>query len=123
MMKHLINWVEIPTTDLQRASKFYRSILGGVEFHEMEMNGIKYALFPSENKFNSGALVEGQYYRPSSDGVTIYLDGGKDMNSILEHVEKAGGEVIMPKTYTGKESGYVGMFIDSEGNKIGLQHM
>ena len=86
----------------------------------MEINGIKYALFPSRDKFNSGALVQGEYYKPPSDGITIYLDGGKNMNTILEHFEKAGGEIIMPKTYTGKEAGYVGMLIDSEGNKIGL---
>ena len=122
-MKHLINWVEIPATDLPRARTFYNTILGGIEFQEMEMNGTKYALFPSEDKFNSGALVQGEYYKPSSDGITIYLDGGKDMNTILAHVEKAGGEIIMPKTYTGKEAGYVGMLIDSEGNKIGLQHI
>jgi predicted enzyme related to lactoylglutathione lyase len=122
-MKHLINWVEIPTTDLPKARKFYNTILGGIEFQEIKMNGTKYALFPSKDKFNSGALVQGEYYRPSSDGIIIYLDGGKDMNTILKHVEKAGGEIIMPKTYTGKEAGYVGMLIYSEGNKIGLQHM
>ena len=122
-MKHLINWVEIPATDLQRARKFYNSVLGKIEFNEMEMNGTRYALFPSKDKFNSGALVQGEYYRPSPDGVIIYLDGGENMDDILKHVEKAGGEIIMAKTYIGEEAGYVGIFIDSEGNKIGLQHM
>lgn len=122
-MKHLINWVEIPVTDLERAEKFYSIVLGGVEFQKMDQNGNKYAIFPSEDQFNTGALVQGEYYKPSSDGISIYLDGGKDMDNILKHIEKAGGEIIMPKTYTGKEAGYVGMFIDSEGNKMGLQHM
>src|SRR4030095_16331941 len=120
-MKHLINWVEIPVTDLKRAKKFYNTVFD-LEFVEMEQNGNKYAIFPSEDKFNSGALVQGEYYKPSSNGISIYLDGGKDMDNILKHVEKAGGQVIMPKTYTGKEVGHVGMFVDSEGNKIGLQH-
>jgi hypothetical protein len=122
-MKHLINWVEIPTTDIKRAKKFYSIILGGIEFQDMDSQGTKYALFPVEDRHNSGALVQGEYHKPASDGITIYLDGGKDMDNILKHVEKAGGEVIMPKTNTGMEAGYVGMFIDSEGNKIGLQHM
>lgn len=121
-MKHLVNWIEIPVTDLKRAQQFYSTIFGGIEFYNMEQNGNKYALFPSEDRFNAGALVEGAYYKPSPDGISIYLDGGNDMDSILKHVEKAGGEVIMPKTYTGKEAGHVGMFIDPEGNKIGLQH-
>jgi len=121
-MKHLINWVEIPVTDIIRAKQFYKTILGGVEFQDMDMNGTKYALFPVEDKFNCGALVQSEYHKPSTDGVTVYFDGGKDMDSILNHVEKTGGQVIMPKTYTGKEAGFVGMFIDSEGNRIGLQH-
>jgi hypothetical protein len=38
--------------------------------------------------------VQGEFYKPSSDGITIYLDGGKDMNGILERVEKAGGLIF-----------------------------
>lgn len=122
-MKHLLNWVEIPATDIKRAKKFYSAILDGIEFRDMDMQGTKYALFPVDDRHNAGALAQGEYYNPSSNGITIYLDGGKDMDNILKHVEKAGGEVVMPKTNTGMEAGYVGMFIDSEGNKIGLQHM
>lgn len=122
-MRHLINWVEIPAIDLKRAMTFYSTILGELKFYEMAMNGVQYALFPSDDKFNCGALAQGDYYKPSPDGVTIYLDGGKDMDNILKHVEEVGGKIIMSKTYTGKEAGYVGMFIDSEGNKIGLQHL
>lgn len=121
-MKHLINWVEIPSLDINKSKKFYSDILNGVTFHDMEMEGSKYALFPSEDKFNCGALVQSDYHKPSSDGVMVYLDGGKDMDIILNKVVKAGGQVIMPKTYTGADAGHVGMFIDVDGNKIGLQH-
>ena len=122
-MKHLINWVEIPSTDIKRAKKFYSTILGGIEFQDMEVEGTRYALFPVDDKFNCGALVQGKFHRPSADGITVYLDGGKDLDNILKHVEKAGGQVIMPKTYSGKEAGFVGMFLDTEGNRIGLQHL
>lgn len=122
-MRHLINWVEIPAIDIERAKKFYGAILGGMQFHDMEMQGSKYALFPVEDKFNTGALVQSEFHKPSPDGICVYLDGGQDMDNILMHVENAGGEIIMAKTNTGMEAGYVGMFIDSEGNKIGLQHM
>lgn len=122
-MKHLINWVEIPVTNLEKAKKFYDTVFGGIVFHDMDQNGNKYAIFPSKDPFNTGALVQGEYYKPSSDGICIYMDGGKNLNNILKHVEKAGGQIIMPKTYTGKNAGYIGVFLDSEGNKIGLQHM
>jgi len=121
-MKHLINWVEIPSLNIDKAKHFYGEILGGITFHDMEMEGAKYALFPSEDKFNCGAIVQSDYHRPSPDGVVIYLDGGKDMDIILSKVEKAGGKVIMPKTYTGSDAGHIGMFSDTDGNKIGLQH-
>ncbi len=75
-MKHLINWVEIPAADLARATKFYSTILGGLHFQEADLEGSKYAIFPSENKFNCGALVQGEYHKPGADGVVIYLDGG-----------------------------------------------
>src|SRR6476660_3586996 len=117
-MEHLINWVEIPATNINRAKTFYSTIFGSLEFHDMDIEGVKFALFPSADKFNCGALVEGEYYKPSYDGVTVYLDGGKDMTNILKHVEDAGGEIVMPKTFMGKDAGYIGMFIDCEGNKI-----
>jgi uncharacterized protein len=121
-MKHLINWIEIPALDIDRAVKFYNDAFGGIAFHKMEMGGSQYALFPTEDRFNSGAIVQGEFHKPSADGVVIYLDGGNDLSTILARIPKAGGLVIMEKTYLGPEAGYAGMFIDSEGNKIGLQH-
>ena len=120
-MNHLSNWIEIPATNLDRAKQFYSTILGGLSFHDMEMQDTRYALFPSEDRYNCGALVQGPHHRPSADGVTVYLDGGADMDPILARVESAGGQVLMPRTYTGSDAGHVGMFLDSEGNKIGLQ--
>ena len=40
----------------------------------------------------------------------------------VEMRDGAGGKVAMPKTSIG-EHGYVGVFIDSEGNKVGLHSM
>jgi Predicted enzyme related to lactoylglutathione lyase len=121
-MKHLVNWVEIPVKDMNRAVTFYSTILA-CEFQQMEMGGNKYAFFPTEDRFNTGALVQGEYYSPSADGVQIYLYGGTDLSTILSKVPTAGGQVVMEKMHLSDEAGYVGMFIDSEGNKIGLQHM
>ena len=122
-MKHLINWVEIPVWDMDRAITFYDKILGGVSFHKLTLGGFDYAIFPSEDKFNNGALVKSDFSKPSTEGIAIYLDGGEDLSRILDRVESAGGSIIMEKTYLSTEAGYVGMFVDSEGNKIGLQNM
>ena len=121
-MKHLINWVEISVADMDRACKFYGSVLG-VDFHRMEMGGFTYALFPTEDRFNAGALVKGPDRVPGGGGTLIYLDGSPDLAEILKKVAKAGGRVLMEKTLLSKEAGYAGLFLDSEGNSIGLQHM
>lgn len=67
-----------------------------------------------------GAIVAGPGSTPSDTGSLLYLNGGKDLNLILEKVEAAGGRIIMPKTLINEEAGYFAIFIDSEGNKLAL---
>lgn len=121
-MQHLTNWVEIPVKNMTRAVKFYSAILGGVTLKELELGPVRYALFPSDDKYNCGALAQGDCYTPSADGIIIYLDGGKDLNQTLSRVVPAGGQVVMEKTFLADEAGYIGMFLDTEGNRIGLQN-
>ena len=121
-MKHLVNWVEIPVSDMGRAKTFYQKILG-TELQTMSLGRSEYALFPSEDRFNCGALAHGEGYVPGAGGVTVYLDGGDDLDVILSKVKPAGGKVLMPKTYLSKEAGWIGLFSDTEGNRIGIQNM
>ena len=118
-MENLISWFEIPVNDMARAKKFYSDILG-IEITEQDMFGTLMGFFPFDDKSVSGALVKGDDYIPSSNGVLVYLNGGKDLNDILNKVTAAGGNVIMPKTLITEEYGYLGMFIDSEGNKLAV---
>ncbi|MCX7711102.1 MAG: VOC family protein [Clostridia bacterium] len=121
-MKHLLNWVEIPVLDMERAKKFYSAILD-ISFQDMPLEDMLYAFFPSEDQYNSGALVQSPFYKPCAEGVLIYLNGGEDLNIVLEKVNKAGGNVVMPKTLISDMAGYAGMFIDTEGNRIGVHSM
>ncbi len=118
-MQNLINWFEIPAKDFKRAVSFYKAILE-VEVHEMEMFGTKMGLFPTDGKNVSGAIVQGDDYTPSTDGVLAYLNGGKDLQNVLNKIEKNSGKVIVPKTQISPEMGYFGMFIDTEGNKMAV---
>ncbi len=121
-MTHLSNWVEIPARDLNRASKFYAGILGE-ELTPMELGGNRYALFPSNDRFNCGALAQGEGYEPGAQGPLVYLDAGSDIDAKAARVAEGGGTVILPKTYLGPEAGYIVLFLDTEGNRIGLQTM
>jgi predicted enzyme related to lactoylglutathione lyase len=118
-MQQLINWVEIPVTDLKRATTFYQEMLG-LELNEMEIFGIKMAFFPNDGKNVSGALVQGTDYIPSEKGALIYLNGGNDLNRNLSKVEAAGGHVVVQKTQISQEMGFFAIFIDSEGNKMAI---
>ncbi|EZH73506.1 glyoxalase [Aquimarina atlantica] len=118
-MKNYISIFEIPATDISRAIEFYQAILD-INIEKMEMPGMEMGIFPYEEQAVTGVIVKGEDFKPSADGVTIYLNGGDNLQVILDKVEKNGGKIIVPKTPHADESGYFAMFIDSEGNKMGL---
>ena len=70
-----------------------------------------------------GAIVQGDGYVPSQKGTLVYLNGGKDLSVVLNRVENAGGEVVLPKTKINDEHGYFAIFLDCEGNKVALHSM
>lgn len=121
--KSAISWFEIPATDLDRATKFYETLFD-VQLIPMDMPNIKMRMFPVADMMNdiSGAIVDsGGFHKPSStDGVLIYLNGNPDLQNILDNVEAAGGKIFLPKTEISPEHGYMGIIIDTEGNRIGL---
>lgn len=121
-MDHLANWAEIPVVDMKRAKKSYGELLG-IGLNEMPMSGNDYALFDLKDRFNTGCLVKGNGYVPSMQGVVLYLNGGDDLSPVLGRVEKAGGKVLLKKTFLSKEAGHIAYFVDTEGNKIGLHSM
>ena len=124
-MKNAINWFEIPVTDYQRAKTFYETILG-VSIIDMPMpeQNVEYGVFPHdmENGGVGGAIMRMDDMNPSKDGSTVYLNGGDDLNTALQKVAAAGGQVIIPKMNIG-ENGYIAQFIDSEGNRVALHSM
>ena len=121
-MDHLSNWIEIPVLDMERAKKFYREILG-VGFNEMRMGGNDYALIDIRDRFNTGSLVKGGGYVPSMQGIVVYLNCGDDLSAVLAQVTKAGGKVLLPKTFLSREAGHIAYLLDTEGNKVGLHSM
>ncbi|MCW3464949.1 VOC family protein [Chitinophaga nivalis] len=118
-MENLVNFIDIPATDFSRAVSFYKAILG-LDINETAMFGTKMGFFPSDGTNASGAIVQGDDYTPSTTGVVAYLNGGKDLQVVLDKVAANNGQVIVPKTHISPEVGYIGMFIDTEGNKMAV---
>ena len=118
-MKNLISIVEIPATDFSRAVKFYQTILT-VSIEEVDMDGIQMGVLPSDGETVNVVLVRGNDYKPTTDGAVIYLNTGNDLQPTLDKVEQNGGQVIVPKTEISPEMGFFALFIDTEGNRLGL---
>ncbi|MGC4100654.1 VOC family protein [Ferruginibacter sp.] len=122
-MNNAISWFEIPTTDINRAQKFYETIFG-ISMIPMEMPNIKMRMFPLDDMMNGigGALVDsGGFHKPSmTDGPLIYLNANPDVQIVLDKVEAAGGKIMVPKTEISPEYGNMAVFIDTEGNRMAL---
>jgi predicted enzyme related to lactoylglutathione lyase len=121
-MENLINWFEIPAKDFTRAVGFYKGILGA-EIRETDLFGTKMGFLPSDGSNVSGAIVQGDDYRPSAEGALLYLNGGDDLQTMLDKVEGLNGKVIVPKTQISPEMGYFAMFIDTEGNRMAIHSL
>ncbi len=118
-MNNLISIVEIPVTDFSRAVKFYQTILG-ISIEEVDMAGTQMGVLPSNGKTVNVVLAKGNDYKPTTDGAVLYLNAGNDLQPMLDKIEKNGGQVIVPKTEISPEMGSFALFIDTEGNKLGL---
>ncbi len=116
-----LNWFEIPVTDVARAKKFYETVFD-IEMQVMDMMDTQMAMFPSDSSKVGGALVKGPDHKPSMEGAVIYLNGNPDLQNVLDRIEGAGGKITLPKTSI-EEFGNMALFIDTEGNLIGLHSM
>jgi predicted enzyme related to lactoylglutathione lyase len=121
--KSAISWFEIPATDYQRAINFYEAIFD-CSLNRMDMDNFKMAMFEVEDGTTGGAVVHAPgYYETGSQGPLIYLNGSPDLQNVLDKIEAAGGKILQPKTQISPQYGYMAIFTDTEGNKIGLHSM
>ncbi|MGE5500108.1 MAG: VOC family protein [Syntrophothermus sp.] len=118
-----VNWFEIPVTDFARAKAFYSAIFD-YEMQQDKMSHLTLGFLPCEpGKGIGGAIVLSDGYVPSQNGTVVYLNGGNDLNVVLNRIEKAGGKILVGKTRIDDNHGYFAIFLDSEGNKLGLHSM
>jgi len=120
-MINSIDWFEIPVLNFDRAKEFYSRIYN-YEMTETSINSLRMGLLPMDRDANGigGAIVQGNDFIPTSLGVKVYLNAGKDLMEVLNRVIAAGGEIIVQKTKINDEFGYFAMFEDTEGNHISL---
>jgi len=117
-IKNFISWFEIPVIDFDQAVTFYSHIFS-ITMEKSISDTVSMAFFPVDQGVG-GAVISGSGSVPSTSGPLLYLNGGSDLNTVLNKVEEAGGRIILPKTFINKDSGYFAIFIDSQGNKLAL---
>lgn len=119
MPGRLVHWFDIPALDIERAGRFYSTILDLELTHLEAPPDFVMKWFPADEPGGAGGLIQGGGRKPSGDGTVVYFNAGDDLNTVLDRVEAAGGRLLTGKTGD-PETGFVAFFLDTEGNRIGL---
>ena len=123
--KKIAGWFEIPVADMERALKFYEEVFR-FKMIRNKMGVLDMAFFPGSTDPQAagaaGSLVyHPEFYNPSPQGTLIYLSSQeRDLSVELNRVEAAGGSIYLQKKQIALDIGYMGVMIDSEGNRIAL---
>jgi predicted enzyme related to lactoylglutathione lyase len=115
-------WFEIPAININRAVGFYNNVFGW-NMEVMDFGGELNAWTPFNHEAPgaAGCIVQHpEHYTPSSNaGVLIYFSVD-DIAATLEAVEKNGGSILQHKKLITEDVGYMGVFLDTEGNRIAV---
>lgn len=120
---NVVGWFEIPVNNMDRAIQFYETVFG-FKLAKNTVGQLEMAWFPEipDSIGSNGSLVcHPDHYRPSADGTLIYFTAfSGDVAIELSRVEPAGGKVLMPRTLITEDIGYMGLFLDTEGNRVAI---
>jgi predicted enzyme related to lactoylglutathione lyase len=119
-MQDALNWFEIPVLDIERAQRFYETLLD-ISMRREVMAGQALAIFPHAEGRTGGALISGSMASaPSTDGCVVYLDAGPSLDATLARAGELGAKVLMSKVQLPADIGAIAHVVDSEGNRVGL---
>lgn len=111
------DWFEIPVLDFDRAKTFYETIFD-TTIEVLDLGNITMGMFPHKNV--GCAICKNEFYKPSENGILVYMNADPDLQIIADRIESAGGKIVFGKKQISPEHGYMCIFIDSEGNRLGL---
>ena len=125
IVRNPINWVEIYVDDIERAKKFYSTVLQK-QLQDANTDGNCQMVFlPGSENCDApnacGALVKHDKIKAGGNSVIVYFQS-EDCQVEQDRVEAAGGKIMMPKFSIG-EHGFASWCIDTEGNIFGLHSM
>ena len=120
-----VGWFEIPVQNMDRAIAFYEKVFD-CKLDKNDMGDLVMAWFPrdQENLGAGGSLVyHKEFYAPSGHAGTLIYFSSENCEIELARVVEAGGSVQIPKKMIAPDIGYMGVFLDSEGNRIAVHSL
>ncbi|QYJ87374.1 VOC family protein [Shewanella mesophila] len=114
-------WGEIAVEDMDRAIAFYGQHFD-VSFRCETMNDMEMAILETQDKqVASIGLVKHAMMRPSLDGSVVYLHFADKLEPLVTRLAANGVTILLPVMAIKEgECGFSCLFVDSEGNKVGL---
>lgn len=119
MTRDAITWFEIPARDLDRAQRFYETVLAKTLRREA-MGDAQLAVFPYADDGVSGCVMAAPGQAPATQGTLVYLDAAPSLDAALERAAAAGARIVTPKTPLPPGMGCFAHIEDCEGNRVGL---
>ena len=108
-----ITHVDIPVSDVAKATEFYADLFG---WQIRELPGFEgYPMWMAPNGISGGGLA------PAGQGLTVprsYVEVDS-IDEVLTKAEARGATVVMPKTPI-SDTSWFAIFADPDGNVIGL---
>ncbi|QLE84944.1 VOC family protein [Shewanella sp. Scap07] len=114
-------WGEIPVADMARATAFYQQHFD-VEFKHQDSDDMQMAIIATQDpQAASVGLVKHPMMQPSGDGSVVYLHLSEQLSPLVAKLTQAKVNIVLPvMPINDGECGYIALFVDSEGNKVGL---
>jgi len=122
MTNNPVGWFEIYVQDMDRAKRFYESVLQ-YKLEKLDSPGMDMWSFPmaTDRWGASGSLVKMDGF-PSGGNSTLVYFSCKDCGIQESRVETSSGRIHRKKMSIG-QYGFIALAIDTEGNMFGLDSM
>jgi len=126
-MDHIPIWIEIPTRDAKKLSRFYAELFPHWSFEDSDKNAEM--VFFHAARFDKLGTLGGGFVKmpdgcpvveqtPMGSGMTVYFDV-ESVDNTEQLVHKLGGKTVLSKMAQA-DNGWFANFTDIEGNRFGV---
>ena len=117
-MKPNIVWYDIPALDIDRGIRFYSAVLAAPVKRE-DLGDVPTGWLPTKDGEVMGCICVVPGFKPSADGIMIYLDVNGRLRDAVSEV-RANGGAVQSDVHSIGQYGFRAEVLDSEGNCIAL---